>query len=210
VSGSGERGDGEDPRPTVTEPGASAQEPPGLVDRRQVHSGRIVHLSVDTVRFPDGSTGEMELVRHRGASAVLPVDGPADAADPDILLLRQYRYATGGDIYEVPAGMRTGPEESWEACALRELEEETGKRAGRLVTLTWIYTTPGFTNEVIHLFLATELSDGVSARDADEFVEVIRLPLSTALGWIGTGRIVDAKSIVTLLFAARFVLRPGG
>jgi len=193
----------------VTEPEERAPEPAGLIDRRPIHSGRIVQLSVDTVRFPDGSTGEMELVRHRGASAVLPVEGPADAPDPDILLLRQYRYATGGDIYEVPAGMRTGPEESWEACALRELEEETGMRAGRLVPLTWIYTTPGFTDEVIHLFLATDLSDGVSARDADEFVEVIRLPLSTALGWIGTGRIVDAKSIVTLLFAARFVLRPG-
>jgi ADP-ribose pyrophosphatase len=180
--------------------------PPGLLESRDVYRGRVVHLSVDRVRFPDGSTGELEMIRHRGAAAVLPVAGSLDEADPDVLLLRQYRYAAGGEIYEVPAGVRDPSDASWEACARRELEEETGHRAGVLVPLTRIYTTPGFTDEVIHLFLAADLAPGTAARDADEFVEVVRLPFRRAVEWVGSGRIVDGKSAVTILYAARFVL----
>jgi ADP-ribose pyrophosphatase len=191
----------------VSEPIAGEGEP-GLLESREVYRGRIVQLSVDRVRFPDGSTGELEMIRHRGAAAILPVAGSLDDADPDVLLLRQYRYAAGGHIYEVPAGMRDDLEESWEACARRELEEETGRRAGTLIPLTRIYTTPGFTDEVIHLFLAAELSDGEVSLDTDEFVEVVQVPLSTALEWVRSGRIVDAKTISTLLYAALFAL-PG-
>ena len=87
-----------------------------LVETTVIHDGRVVHLSVDTVRFPDGSVGRLELVRHKGAAAVLPVLGGREDPDPDILLLRQYRYAAGGVIYEVPAGI-IEPGESWEECA---------------------------------------------------------------------------------------------
>ncbi|HEX9885102.1 MAG TPA: NUDIX hydrolase, partial [Longimicrobiales bacterium] len=121
---------------------------PGTLATRAVYDGRIVRLAVDSVRFPDGSSGEMEMIRHPGASAVLPVMGGLDQADPEILLLRQYRYATGGYLYEVPAGLPDGPDEPWEDCARRELEEETGWKAGTLTPLTRIYTTPGFTDEV--------------------------------------------------------------
>jgi ADP-ribose pyrophosphatase len=179
-----------------------AREPVRLA-RRPVHDGRIVHLSVDTVRFPDGSVGDLEFIHHAGASAVLPVVS-LDDPDPEILLLRQYRYAAGGYLYEVPAGMPLREGEPWEECARRELEEETGWRAGALVPLTRIYTTPGFTDEVIHLWLATDLVPGTSKLDEDEFVEVVRVRLSEALEWVGAGRIVDAKSLVTLLYAARF------
>lgn len=179
---------------------------PGRIARRPVHAGRIVHLSVDTVRLPDGSVRDLELIEHAGASAVLPIAGRLDDPDPDVLLIRQYRYATGGYIYEVPAGMPSRRGEPWEEVARRELEEETGWRAGRLVPLTRVYTTPGFTDEVIHLFLATDLEPGVSKLDEDEFVEVIRVPLSRALAWVADGRIVDGKSLVALLFAARFHL----
>jgi len=175
---------------------------PGLLESRPVYDGRIVHLSVDRVRFPDGSAGELEMIRHRGASAVLPVAGRVGDPDPEVLLLRQYRYAAGGYLYEVPAGLVGEGGESWEACARRELEEETGQRAGRIFPLTRIYTTPGFTDEVIHLFLATELTEGRGALDADEFVEVVRLPFSRALAWVHEGGIVDGKTIATLLYVA--------
>ncbi len=180
-----------------------------LLSSELVHDGRVVHLSVDTVRFPDGSVGELELVRHRGAAAVLPVLGAAGDPDPEVLLLRQYRYAAGGVIHEVPAGI-IEPGESWEECARRELEEEAGVRAGRLVRLTTIHTTPGFTNEEIHLYAAFDLVPGVAGTDSDEFLEVIRMPLSEALGLARRGGISDAKSLVALLYAARFLLAGRG
>ena len=170
-----------------------------------VHDGRVVHLSIDTVRFPDGSVGDLELVRHRGAAAVLPVLGGERDEDPDILLLRQYRYAAGGEIWEVPAGI-IEPGESWEECARRELEEEAGVRAGRLVALTTIHTTPGFTNEEIHLYAAFDLVPGKARTDDDEFLQVVRLPLSEALRMVRSGGISDAKTLVTLLYAARFLV----
>ena len=116
-----------------------------------------MRLTVDTVRFPDGSEGQLEMIRHVGASAVLPFVGALSDPDPDVLLVRQYRYASDGYLYEVPAGLLGGPEETWEECAHRELEEETGMRASRMTPLTRIYTTPGFTDEVIRLFVATDL-----------------------------------------------------
>ncbi|MBW3628527.1 MAG: NUDIX hydrolase [Gemmatimonadetes bacterium] len=179
--------------------------PPGRLDSRPVHDGRIVHLSVDTVRFPDGSVGELEMIRHSGAAAVLPILGHRDEIDPEILLIRQYRYASDGYLYEVPAGRRDGTED-WHVCARRELEEETGYLAGDLEKLTAIYTTPGFTDEVIHLFIAYELSAGALAQEADEFIDLVRLPFSDALGLIRDGEITDAKTICTLLFARTFLL----
>jgi ADP-ribose pyrophosphatase len=179
---------------------------PGLVDSRGVHSGKIVDLSIDTVRFPDGTTGELEFIRHSGAAAVLPLLDPRDAADPTILLIRQYRYAGGGYLLEVPAGRPDRPGEDWALCAARELQEETGLVAGKLTRLTSILTTPGFTDERIHLFLAEELTPGSTALDHDEFIELVRLPLSEALHLVRTEEIVDAKSICTILFAAGFLL----
>jgi ADP-ribose pyrophosphatase len=178
---------------------------PGRISSRPVYDGRIVHLNLDTVRFPDGSTGEIEMIRHSGAAAVLPVVGSTDDEDPEVVLIRQYRYATDGYIYEVPAGRPDRPGEDWELCARRELEEETGLRAGEMRKLTTIYTTPGFTDERIHLFLATGLEEGTQARDVDEFMDVVRLPFSRVLEMVRDGEIVDAKSICTILYAAGFV-----
>lgn len=180
-----------------------------LLGRRLVHDGRVVRLSLDTVRFPDGSVGELELVRHRGAAAVLPVVGDGTEADPVVILLRQYRYAAGGVIYEVPAGI-IEPGESWDECARRELEEEAGVRAGRLVRLTTIHTTPGFTNERIHLYAALDLKPGRANTDTDEFLEVKRMPLSRAVDLVRSGEVSDAKSVVTILYAARFLFGSAG
>jgi ADP-ribose pyrophosphatase len=179
---------------------------PGRLSSRKIHEGRIVKLSVDTVRFPDGSTGELEMIRHPGAAAILPVVTSAAEADPEILLLRQYRYASGGYLYEVPAGLPKGPHEPWEECAHRELEEETGHRASKLTRLARLLTTPGFTDEVIHLFLAEGLSPGESRLDDDEFVEVLRMRFSEALEMVRTGAITDGKTAAMLLYAAQFVV----
>jgi ADP-ribose pyrophosphatase len=190
----------------VSERRPEAPEEPGHLSSRPVFQGRIVDLRVDTVRFPDGSTGELEMIRHPGASAVLPLLGDRGAEDPVVLLLRQYRYAAGGYLYEVPAGRPAFAGEDWEVCARRELEEETGLVAGRLTRLTSLLTTPGFTDERIHLFLAEDLRPGASALDADEFIETVTLPISEALQMVRDGEIEDAKTMCTLLFAAGFLL----
>jgi ADP-ribose pyrophosphatase len=178
---------------------------PGRIERRSVHRGRIVDLGIDTVRFPDGSVGELEMIHHSGAAAVLPVlDDPA-GDDPRVVLVRQYRYASGGYLYEVPAGRPDRPDEPWEECARRELREETGLEAGELRRLTAIWTTPGFTDERIHLFLATGLTAGETRYDADEFMETVTMTFSEALAKVRDGEITDSKTVCTLLYAAGFV-----
>jgi ADP-ribose pyrophosphatase len=204
------RGLGDRPPPPFAGPRRAWTDRPPVIEpeaRRPVHRGRIVDLSLDTVRFPDGSTGELEFIRHRGASAVVAYLDPPDDPDPRILLVHQFRYAAGGDLYEVPAGMPDTDNESWEVVAARELEEETGYQADTLGYLGRIYTTPGFTDEVIHLFAATGLRPGQMNRDGDEYMEVLALPLSEAVAAIRSGEIVDGKSVAALLWAR--TLAPG-
>lgn len=172
---------------------------------RRVHTGRVLNLDVDTVRFPDGSRGELEIIRHPGAAAVVPLASDPAGPDPTLLLLRQYRYAVGGTLWEIPAG-RLEPGEEPAECARRELREEAGVVAGRLERLTTIWTTPGFTDEAIHLFWAADLTVGTQAREADEFIEVVARPLSQALADIRSGEVCDAKTIVGILYVAGFVL----
>ena len=179
---------------------------PGMIERKPVHKGRIVDLSIDTVRFPNGQTGQLEMIRHSGASAVLPVLSDLDADDPQILLIRQYRYAAGGYLLEVPAGRPDKEGEDWEVCARRELQEETGLVAERLIPLTAIYTTPGFTDEKIYLFLALGLTTGETKLDEDEFLATETMPMSEALRMVRDGEITDAKTICTLLYAAGFLM----
>ena len=176
---------------------------PGRVSSRRVYTGRVVSLDVDEVRFPDGSVGEIEMVRHSGASAVVPFLSDPAGDDPQVLLIRQYRYAAEGYLYEIPAG-RLDPGEDPLDCARRELREETGCTAERVERLYTIYTTPGFTDEKIHLFMAVGLTAGETERDADEFLTVEVMPLSRALSMVERGEIQDAKSALGLLYAAGF------
>ncbi len=177
----------------------------GKVGGTRKYTGRIINVDVDEVRFPDGSVGQLEMVRHPGASAVLPFLTDPGGEDPQVLLIRQYRYAAEGYVYEVPAG-RLDPGETPEECAARELKEETGCGAGYIEHLYSFYTTPGFTDEKIHAFMASDLTRGESSLEADEFVETISLPLSRALDMIREGKIVDAKTALTLMYAAGFKL----
>lgn len=187
----------------------SAEDGPGAartLDSRSVFEGKIVRLRLETVRYPDGSTGELEIVRHVGAAAVLPLTRrECDAGTPPlVILLRQYRHAVGRTIWEVPAGKLDG-DESPEACARRELREEAGVTAEQLEPLTTLWTTPGFTNERIHLFLATGLTFGETEREGHEFIETREVELAEALAMVERGEIDDAKTVVCLLMAARRV-----
>ena len=169
-----------------------------LLSTRTVYTGRIFTVTVDRVRLPHGVEHDMELVRHRGSVVLLPIPKPGS-----LILVKQYRYAAEGFIYEVPAGKLDDGEDP-AVCAARELREETGCTAERLERLTTIYTTPGFTDERIHLFMATGLTHGDVAHEKDEFMSIETVPLSRALAMIRDGEITDAKSVVAILFAAGF------
>lgn len=175
------------------------------VSTRRVYTGRILNLDVDTVRFPDGSEGDLEMIRHPGAAAVVPLASDPAGPDPVILMIRQYRYAAGGPLWEIPAG-RLDQGEAPEACAHRELREEAGVTAGRLDRLTTIWTTPGFTDEAIHLFLAQDLKAATAAREPDEFIEVVPRPLSEVLAGIRDGEIRDGKTVAGILYVSGFRL----
>jgi ADP-ribose pyrophosphatase len=178
-----------------------------LLSAERLYTGRVVNLDLDTVRFPDGSTGRLEMVRHSGAAAVLPfLDDPGDP-DPLVLLVRQFRHAADGEIWEIPAG-RLDPGEAPDACARRELQEETGMEAGHLERLTTIYTTPGFTDERIHLYLARVAHEGAHAREADEFMELHRLRWSEVLRMVERGDICDGKTLCAISFVQCFKRKP--
>ena len=173
---------------------------------RRIYTGKVINLDVDQVRFPDGSSGELEIIRHPGAAAVVPVASDLGSADPSLLMIHQYRYATGGDLWEIPAGRLAHPAEDPEACARRELQEEVGVTAGKVQKLTTVWTTPGFTDEAIHLFVATDLTATAHAREADEFIDVVPKALSEVLEMIGRGEICDAKTVVGILYMAGYFL----
>jgi ADP-ribose pyrophosphatase len=168
------------------------------VKSRVVHRGRSITVQVEEAELPDGRRIPLDIVRHPGASAVVPFETPRD-----VLLIRQWRHAAGGMIWEVPAGKLDG--EDPEVCAYRELEEEAGRRAGRLVRLASIFTSPGFTDEVIHLFAAFDLAAIPQRLEHDEHLEVVCVPLARALELVWSGELRDAKSALALLHAARHV-----
>ena len=178
-----------------------------LVSTKRIYTGRVINLDLDSVRFPDGSTGELEMVRHPGAAAVLPLLDGFDRPDPTVILIRQFRHAADGFIWEIPAG-RLDAGETPEDCARRELAEETGYHAEQFRLLTTIYTTPGFTDERIHLFLASGLTEGEHRREADEFMELHRLRWSEVLAKAAAGEIPDGKTLSMILFVQCFIRKP--
>lgn len=159
---------------------------------KPIYKGTVVTLNVDTVRLPNGHTIDLEVIRHPGASAVVPLK-----QDGTVVLIRQFRHAADGFIYEIPAG-KLHPKEDPLDCAARELEEEIGYKAGRFELLSSIFTAPGFADEVIHVYLATELTRGTQNLDQDEILDVVEMPLKEAIAKIQDGTIRDAKTIVGL------------
>lgn len=163
---------------------------------RDIYRGRIVHLTIEDVTLPNGHVTALEIVRHPGAAAVAALDG-----DGAVTLLRQYRHAVGGYLWEVPAG-KLDPGESPSHCASRELAEEAGLVATHMEPVGSIVTCPGFCDEIIHLFVATGLHRVPLAREIDEVIDsVTTVPLSESVAMIRSGEIRDAKTIAALLQA---------
>jgi ADP-ribose pyrophosphatase len=160
-----------------------------------IYKGRVVEFSLEEAHLPNGQTVTLEILRHPGASAVVPM-----REDGRVVMIRQYRHAAGGTIYEVPAG-RLDPGETPIDCARRELAEEVGRAAAQWEPLGAIWTTPGFTDEKIHLFLARQLTPVSQALERDEVIEVVERPLDELMGMIRRGEINDGKTICALTLA---------
>lgn len=170
-----------------------------LVKSEKKYAGLIVNVRLDTVLLPGGREARREIVEHPGGAAILPIDAQGRA-----VCIRQYRYAFGEHMLEVPAG-KLEPGENPLTCAVRELSEETGLTAGRVIPLGFIYPSPGFSHEILHLYLALDLTEGAPHPDAGELLETRRIPLDELLERIAQGEIHDAKTVIAA-FRARQVL----
>ena len=170
-----------------------------VTSTKRIYDGRVINLRLDTVLMPDGKLSQREIIEHRGAVAMVPL-----YADKTVVLVRQFRRPAAAALLEIPAGTRDADEDI-ELCARRELAEEVNLSAGRMVKLFHAYMAPGYTTEVIHTFLALDLTHTEGQTDEDEFLEVIRMPLDDALAKIGNGEIIDSKTISGLLFVARLL-----
>lgn len=168
-------------------------------DRKRIFQGNILTLDLEEVEFPNGAVRSRELIRHPGAVGIVPI-----TAEQDVLLVRQYRHPIRGFVLEIPAGIPDAGE-SAEDCARRELEEETGTKAKSLTKLAEFFTTPGYSDEFFHLFLAEAGEMGAQKLDSDEFLEVIKVPIDRARQMVESQDIQDAKTIIGVLLAVRFV-----
>lgn len=172
------------------------------ISSKQIFSGRIIKVRVDEVVLPNGRRSTREIVEHPGAVAVVAITD-----NDEVLMVRQYRKAIERELLEIPAGkLEAG--ESQETCVKRELMEETGYYPNELKYMTSFYTSPGFSNEILHLYLAKDLVRKVKNADFDEYLQAEKVPFEEALKKIQSGEIVDSKTITGLLLA--FVQIKGG
>lgn len=171
------------------------------LETRELFRGRILRLEVDRVELEDGSVSSREVVRHPGGAAILPLD-----ADEQVTLVRQFRYAFGQELLEIPAG-KLEPGEDPKAAAIRELEEECGLVAGAVTDLGCIYPSVGYDDEIIYLYLARDLRPTEARPDAGEFVSLERYPLSTLAEMAESGVLRDAKTVTAVLKTRSLISR---
>lgn len=163
----------------------------------RIYDGKIVSLRVDTVELPDGRISQREVVEHKGAVAIVPL------LDHDTLVvIRQFRQPAGEVLIEIPAGT-LGNNEDPDDCARRELAEEIGYEPGTLTKMFKSYLAPGYSSEMLHTYLATDLRPCPTGRDEDEFMEIVQIGLDEAVDLIRSGEIKDAKTICGVLMANR-------
>ncbi|GIV08581.1 MAG: NUDIX hydrolase [Fimbriimonadales bacterium] len=174
-----------------------------LVESHTIYQGRVVTLRIDTVRLPNGRTARREIVEHRGAVAIVPL-----LNRDTVLLIRQYRQAVGETLLEIPAGTLE-LDEPVDSCARRELEEETGYTARQMRPLFSQYLAPGYSQEVLHVYLAEDLVRAAQHLDEDELVELVPTPLRAVETMILQGQIKDSKTIAGLLMTLRLLERAG-
>lgn len=167
-----------------------------LIDSEPLFKGRAFSIRRDHLRTPDGHTTKFDIVEHHGSVVLLPIDD-----DGNLLFVRQYRHAAADDLLELPAGTLDGPDEAPLHCAEREVREETGMAAGELVELGKFFLAPGYSTELMTVFLATELRFDPLDPDADEFLQVEKVPLAEALSLAESGKMPDAKTLAALLMA---------
>ena len=172
------------------------------ISGESVFDGVLLHVRKDEVELPNGHKSVREWIKHPGAASVIPL-----LPDNQIILVKQFRYPIGEVTLEVPAGKLDIEGEEPIECAKRELSEETGYTAGKLEKLTTIATTVGFSNEIIHLYVATDLTQGEKHPDQDEFINTVKIPLTAALQLVESGKIIDAKSIISILLLAKRIYR---
>ncbi len=174
-----------------------------VLSSETVYKGKVFSVTSDEVREPGDVVARRDVVRHNGSVVVLAVDTTAQPDDPGILLIRQYRYAAGKFLLELPAG-RIEPGEEYLAAAKRELIEETGYRAARWSKHTTYYASPGFLSEAMNIVLAEDLTFGDAAPEDDERIEIRMTPLSEVLRMIHNGEIEDGKTLIgVLLYASK-------
>ncbi|UCC57147.1 MAG: NUDIX hydrolase [Gammaproteobacteria bacterium] len=164
-------------------------------DTRNIYAGKVVNLAVDSLVLPNGERLQLEIVRHPGGAATVALN-----KREEVCLLRQYRHAAGGWLWELPAG-KLEPQEPPASTAKRELEEEAGLQAADWIKLGQMYSTPGFCDEIIHLYLARELTEVPSHHGKHELIEVHWLPLTAAIAQVLEGTIRDAKTMLGLMLA---------
>lgn len=163
-------------------------------ESRLIYDGRVLHLYRDEIRLPNGKTGMREYCRHGGAVAVVPL-----TREGRVVCVRQYRYALGRVTLEIPAGKLDSPDEDHAEAALRELREETGYRAGRLIPIGDLATSPALLSEMIYLYLAEDMEPGETDPDEDEFLELVEIPLEALVERILSGEVQDSKTQAAVL-----------
>jgi ADP-ribose pyrophosphatase len=171
---------------------------PRLISSKLAYKGKVFSVVSDKVEEPGGNINVRDVIRHNGSIVILAVDESRNPSDPDIIFERQYRHAAGRTLIELPAG-RIEPHEAPLAAAKRELIEETGYRAKRWTLLTKYFASPGFLAEWMQIYLARDIREGTATPEADENIEVFRLPLSEALGLVAANKIHDGKTLIGLM-----------